>query len=150
MPHFECQEGIYSSFDRIFCIFCWGSLLSLFVNLRKQTISPKKHPTLVPLYFAFLPNLMLFLSSYNSRAYRKTWQILLPHILQQKEAYLPLAVHLPTCTQVKEILKKHASIRAICHLDIKVVDFSQEINASIVRQRKKNIAMDVSFLMKLE
>ena len=38
--------------------------------------------------------------------------------------------------QVKEILKKHASIRAICHLDIKVVDFGQEINASIVRQRK--------------
>lgn len=103
-----------SRFDRIFWL---GLLAKPFCEPEETMVSTKtSHPCAFVLSFY---RISCYLSSYNSRAYSKTWQLLLPHILQQKEAFLPLAVHLPTNAQVKEILKKHASIRAICHLDIK-------------------------------
>jgi len=107
MPHFECQEGIIV----LLTGFLLGSLRSL-SEPEETIVSPKKIHPLCRCTF-LLPNLMLFLVHITQEHIAKYDRFcFLTFLLHRKHSY-PLAVHLPMFAQVKEILKKHASIRAI-------------------------------------
>ncbi len=54
-------------------------------------------------------------------------------------------LHLSINAQVKEILKKHASIRAICHLDL----MQTSIEAKEKRVHRNNQVMKVCFALEM-